>query len=232
MANQPLLPAGFSVRNAKMVGEKLGLTTSYGVVEKALVEAYGIPADAIGAFRGRLGALQKAGLLGDENMPGKGMRLVYGPDQFHRWVLACELLEFGISPSVIVAVTRALWERRLRKIFREAEDAVPGESGPSDVILHVGGIHLMRDGWTDALPNINACPLGKLRDHIAMWMSVRPDDPLGLPPRAIITNLSMRLRGFHASLARSYMTELSAKRAAGKSEARAKRPAGKAGKHK
>ena len=88
------------------------------------------------------------------------------------------------------------------------------------MILHIGGIRLMRDGWTDAVPNVNACPLGRLPDHIAVWMSVRPDDPSGLPPRAIITNLSMRLRAFHTALSGSYMEELKSERAAGKSEAR------------
>jgi hypothetical protein len=28
-----------------------------------------------------------------------------------------------------------------------------------------------------------------------------PDDPAGLPPRALVVNLSMRLRAFHAALA-------------------------------
>jgi len=51
-----------------------------------------------------------------------------------------------------------------------------------------------------AVPNVNSCPLSKLPDHMAMWMSMRPDDPSGLPPRALVTNLSMRLRAFHAAL--------------------------------
>jgi hypothetical protein len=43
-----------------------------------------------GAFRGRLTALQKGGLLGAENQPGRGHALRYGPDQLHRFVFACE----------------------------------------------------------------------------------------------------------------------------------------------
>jgi hypothetical protein len=187
----------------------------YGAVEAALVHTYRIPAKAEGAFRGRLGALQKQGLFGVRNMPGKGVALRYGPDQFHRLVLACEMLEFGVAPSVVLSLVKSLWERRLRKIFRDAEDAVVRheDAGPDDVILHIGGVHLMGDGWSDAVPNINACPLGKLPDHMAMWMSMRPDDPSGLPPRALVTNLSMRLRAFHAALSASYMDELRAERA-------------------
>jgi len=194
----------------------------YRAVETALVEAYRIPDKARGAFRGRLAALQKAGLLGRKSMPGKGIALRYGPDQFHRMLFACELFEFGVGPSVVLSIVEELWERRLRKIFRDAENAAEHEPGPDDVILHMGGVHLMLDGWTDAVPNVNACPLHKLTDHVAMWMSMTPDDPAGLPPRALVTNLSMRLRAFHTALARSYMDELRDEaRAAGKIKARA-----------
>jgi hypothetical protein len=82
------------------------------------------------------------------------------------------------------------------------------DAGPYDIILHMGGVHLMGDAWSDAVPNVNSCPLSKLPDHMAMWMSMRPDDPSGLPPRAIVTNLTMRLRAFHGALAASYMDEL------------------------
>jgi hypothetical protein len=50
----------------------------------------------------------------------------------------------------------------------------------------------MVDGFSDAVPNVNSCPLSKLPGNVAMWMSIKHDDPNGLPPRALITNLSMR----------------------------------------
>jgi hypothetical protein len=184
----------------------MGFEVGYGAVEAALVEAYRIPDKARGAFRGRLTALQKAGFLGRKNMPGKGIALRYAPDQFHRMVFACELFEFGVSPSVVLSLVERLWERRLRKIFSDAEDAARREPGPNDVILHLGGARLMVDGWSDAVPNVNACPLHRLPDHVAMWMAMAPEDRL--PPRALVTNLSMRLRAFHSALARSYMDEL------------------------
>src|SRR6516162_3959544 len=96
----------------------------YGAVEAALVQTYRIPAMAVGAFRSRLGALQKAGLFGAESRPGKGVALRYGPDQFWRLIFVCELFEFGIAPSVVLSLVKSLWERRLRKIFMDAEDAV------------------------------------------------------------------------------------------------------------
>ena len=187
----------------------------YGAVEAALVRAYRIPGEAAGAFRARLGALQKQGLLGAKNQPGKGVALRYSSDQFWRLILACELLEFGISPAMVLRIVETLWQSRLQKIFSDAEDAVVKheDAGPDDVILHMGGVHLMVDGWSDAVPNVNSCPLSKLPDHMAMWMSMRPDDPSGLPPRALVTNLSMRLRAFHTALGSSYMDELRAERA-------------------
>ena len=188
----------------------------YGEVEAALVQAYRIPAKAQAAFRGRLGALQKQGLFGVKNQPGKGVALRYGPDQFWRLIFACEMLEFGIAPSVVISLVESLWEPRLRDIFRAAEDAVmkcQDAAGPDDVVLYIGGAHLMVDGFSDAVPNVNSCPLSKLPDNMAMWMSIKPDDPSRLPPRAIATNLSMRLRAFHTALGISYMDELRAERA-------------------
>jgi hypothetical protein len=187
-------------------GSKMFETRAFGTVEAALVQTYRIPAKAAKAFRSRLGALQKRGLFGARNMPGKGVALGYGPDQFHRLVFACEMLEFGVAPSVVLSLVESLWERRLRKIFSTAEDAVVRheDAGPDDVILHMGGVHLMVDGFSDAVPNVNSCLLSELPGNVAMWMSMRPDDPSGLPPRALITNLSMRLRAFHTALAAAH----------------------------
>jgi len=183
--------------------------------EAALVQTYRIPAKAVGAFRSRLGALQKAGLFGSKNRPGKGVALRYGPDQFHRLIFVCELFEFGIAPSVVLSLVKSLWGRRLQEIFSDAEDAVVKheDAGPDDVILHMGGVHLMVDGFSDAVPNVNSCLLSELPGNVAMWMSIKPDDPSRLPPRALVTNLSMRLRAFHTALGPAYMDELRAERA-------------------
>jgi hypothetical protein len=201
----------------------------FGAVEAALVQTYCIPTKAVGAFRSRLGALQKQGLFGAKHMPGKGVALGYGPDQFHRLIFVCELFEFGIAPAVVLRLVESLWERRLRKIFSNAEDAVVKheDAGPDDVILHMGGVHLMLDGWSDTVPNVNSCPLSKLSDNMLMWMSVKHDDPSGLPPRALVTNLSMRLRAFHTALGPAYMDELRAGRASSKIQRKRGRTASK-----
>jgi len=182
----------------------------YAAVERALVETHRIPRKAVGAFRGRLGALQKGGLFGAKNMPGKGKALRYRPDLLHRVIFACELLEFGFSPAVILSVVKSAWDRRLRRIFQDAESAALRDPGPSDVVIFMGGVHLMGDAFTASMPAINSCVLGKLPDHIRMLMSMTPDDQAGVPPRALVSNLTMRLRAFHNALAASYMDELRA----------------------
>jgi len=201
--------------------------TSYGVVEAALVEAYRIPDAARGAFRGRLTALQKGGLLGV--MPGKGKALRYTPDHFHRMVFACEMLEFGVAPSTVLAIVKARWDSRLRKIFADAERAIMHGTEPgADVIMHLGAVHMMADAWSDAVPNVNSCPLCELHGHMALWMRT-PIEHRSFP-RALVTNLSMRLRAFHNAFAAADQNERVAKyRAehAGKVEARADRRAGR-----
>ena len=119
--------------------------TTFSVIEAALLRTYAIPRKAQSAFRGRLGNLQKHGLFGAKNMPGRGKALRYGPDQIHRLVFACELFEFGVAPSVVVDLVDSLWERRLRSIFAKAETAAQAQSdpGPNDVAMVMGGVKLM-----------------------------------------------------------------------------------------
>jgi hypothetical protein len=186
--------------------------TSYGHVEAALVRAYGVPDKAVGAFRGRLGNLQKQGLLGVKNMPGRGAALRYGPDHFHRFIFACELFEAGIGPATVLALVEALWESRIAAIFKKAEKAAArqDEPGPDDVVMDFGGICLMRNGWSDAVPNVNSCTLAKLPDHMRMWMGMGVDDRLAA--RALTVNLSSRLRVFHRALADMHFPEIEAEK--------------------
>jgi hypothetical protein len=171
-------------------------TTSYRHTEAALARAYSVPEKAMGAFRGRLGSLQKQGLFGRENQPGRGTALVYGPDQFHRMIFACELFEFGVAPATVLSLVETLWASRLVPIFRKAETAAMQVHGKGDIVLHMGGVRLMSDVWSDAVPNVNSCTLADLPKYVQVWM--RGD---GLPARALVVNLSERLRIFHEALA-------------------------------
>jgi hypothetical protein len=173
--------------------------TSFGAVEKALLQSHRIPDALAGAFRARITSLQKQGLFGPKHQPGRGVALTYGPDQFHRLIFACELLEFGIGPATILSLVESLWDRRLRRIFEDAEKAA--DPGAADVIMHMGGIHLLTDVWQKAVPNVNRCELRELPYYIEQWMTMGPDDPV--PPRALVVNVSQRLRSFHAALTHS-----------------------------
>ena len=181
--------------------------TSYSHVEAALVRAYNVPEKTVGAFRGRLGNMQKLGLFGSKNMPGRGAALVYGPDQFHRLIFACELSEFGIYPATVLTAVETLWESRLVQIFKKAEHVAERtrDPGPDDIVMHVGGLRGMTAAWSelDAIPNVNACALSKLPTYVDAWM--RMDR---LPTRALIVNLSDRLRRFHDALKDLHMAEI------------------------
>jgi hypothetical protein len=203
----------------------------YAPIEAALVRAYRVPTDAVGAFRAKLTGLQKLALLGSENMPGKGKALTYGPDQLHRLVFACELFEFGIAPSVVLTLVKDVWEQRLRRIFQEAEKAAAHDPSLEDIIFYMGGVHLMTGvAWGKTIPNVNSCSLRKLPDHMLAWMKMSPGDSSGLPPRALMTNLSMRLRAFHEAFAETYLADAIAERRAPIAQSQPK--ARKARKHK
>jgi hypothetical protein len=154
------------------------------------------------AFRARLTNLQKQALHGTGKMPGRGTPLDYGPDEIHRLIFACEAFELGLPPGVVLLLVKTLWKNRLHQIFARAENAAMSEPTDGDIVFCMGGVRLMTDLWSDAVPNLNACELRRLPDHMAAWMRMTPTDPAGLPPRALIVNLSMRLRTFHDALAR------------------------------
>jgi hypothetical protein len=175
---------------------------SFGAVEAALVAAYAIAPKARGAFRGRITALQKQGLLGAANRPGRGHALTYRWDQFTLLVFAIEMLEAGVSPAAVLALVKERGDR-LRKIFRDAQNAADHDHGPTDVVVAVAGT-LMTSEWSSGVPAVNSFPLHKLDDHMRLLM--KSDDPR-LPARSIILNLSQALRRFHSALAVSFLDE-------------------------
>jgi hypothetical protein len=177
--------------------------TSFGAVERALVRVFGVRKGDVKAFHGRLIALQKAGLLGSKNMPGKGRALTYTPELCNRLIFAAELLQMGVVSRVIVGTVTDLWERRIRAIFTMAATAAMNDPSDDDIIFYLGGVTLMTDAWADAVPNVNRCKLGELPFHVKQWMGMRENDPApgNLPPRVLMTNLTHRLRRFHAALA-------------------------------
>jgi hypothetical protein len=101
-------------------------TTTYAKLEAALVRLHDLPAEQVPAFRSRFGSLQRGGLLGDR--PGKGQKLEYTPDHFHRAVLAFELVQAGIAPGAILWLVKDHWGR-LSAIVMKAETAIMHPAG-------------------------------------------------------------------------------------------------------
>jgi hypothetical protein len=202
----------------------------YRVVEPALATSYGIPEAAReSGFRSMLNNLQKLGVLGEAARVGRGAPLVYTPLELHRLVVAIELCELGVPPATTAALIANYWESHLKAICRDAERNNPAVRGGEridpgdDVLLYLGGVSLrtgsLKGARSPSIPNINRCKLRDLPRHIVLWMKMDPDDnPVDLPPRALVVNLSARLRTFHAALLRPYMDELRTQHAAGQAK--------------
>jgi hypothetical protein len=156
-----------------------------------------------------LSNLQKLGALGAQARVGRGAALRYGPTELHRLVLTLEFCELGIPPATAVGLVNQYWESKLKAICRDAERNNPAMRGGEpiklgdDIVVHLGGISLrtglLRGEQFPGVPNINRCKLRELPGYIEQWMMMTPDDPV--PPRALVVNLSARLRRFHAALA-------------------------------
>ena len=166
----------------------MAFTISYAEVEATLAHLHGIDARALPAFRSRFGALQRGGLLAKQ--PGKGIRLRYGPDDFHRVLLAFELVQAGIAPAIILRLINDYWDRRLRPIFRKAEQAAmfPAPRNTNDEVLALNLALLAGE-----VIGINHTTLDKV-GHLATFALESESHP---PVRILILNLSSRLRTFH-----------------------------------
>jgi hypothetical protein len=226
--------------NTPAKGQELPkLEVSYGPVERALATCSRIP-EAVreAGFRSMLNNLQKLGVLGEAARVGRGAPLVYTPIELHRLLVAIELCELGLPPATTAALIANYWESKLKAICSDAERNNPAVRGGEpidpgdDIVVYLGGVSLrtgsLKGARSPSIPNINYCKLRDLRRHIVQWMTTGPDDNAAdLPPRALVVNLSARLRAFHAALVPPYMDELRTEYAAGKvKKARAARRAG------
>jgi hypothetical protein len=186
-----------------------------------------VPGTAVPTFRSRLGNLQKQGLFGRDNMPGRGgAAMRYGPEQFHRLIFACEMSEVGIGPATILELVELLWKAKLVTVFREAEHIafVRDTVTERDVILNIGGVRLMTGEWSgDAVVNVNSCTLADLPKRMEGWMKGGGF----LAARALVVNLSSRLREFQAALAKTFPAEIAREKAEARNELKGRRDDGK-----
>jgi hypothetical protein len=171
-----------------------GFTVSFATVEKALLKMHAVEPRREEAWRSRINFLRREGLLGER--PGSGRRIGYHTAaHLPRLVLALEMAQAAIAPQAILSLVRRHWVDRLEKIFKEAERARFYKT--SDVYLLLAGIAAMveRDG---SIPVIAATTAERL-DVLRMAL-----DDTKVPGRAIVINLSARLRRFHAALVEIY----------------------------
>jgi hypothetical protein len=178
-----------------------GFWVPYWKVEAALARMHDIAPEDVPALRSRFGAMQRAGLLGSINQPGKGRKLQYTPDLLHRAMLAFELAQAGIAPGIIVPLVNDYWDSRLRAIFDKAEDAVmhPVVGNMNDVVLVLAGIALITEG-TNSVPNINWTTVSRIPERIDLALGGD-----GLPARVLLVNLSGQLRKFHDALSHFHL---------------------------
>ena len=171
-----------------------GFTVSFATVEKALLRMHEVEPQHEEAWRSRINFLRREGLLGER--PGSGRRIGYHTaDQLPKLLLALEMAQAAIAPRVALSLIAASWDDRLNGFFQQAEEARRNET--SDVWLLLAGITEMmeRDG---AIPVIEVTTTDRL-DVLRMAL-----DDTFVPGRALVINLTARLRKFHAALIEFY----------------------------
>jgi hypothetical protein len=183
------------------------------------------------AFRARINYFQRAKVLGEGVAVGKGKKNDYSLVQIERWFACLELTELGLSPTTVGELIKTCWDL-FEPIIRAAQGSVVNEPGAGDVVLCLGGVHVMSGNWAPqsgfpGVPSIQGCTLGRLPDRVMAWMRMTASDRAA--PRLLIVNLSERLRQFHTALGDAYTEELIAERIGGKvKKRRIIEPAGKA----
>jgi hypothetical protein len=171
-----------------------GFTVSFATVEKALLRMHEVEPQHEEAWRSRINFLRREGVLGER--PGSGRRIGYHTAaQLPKLLLALEMAQTAVAPQTILSLVRRHWDDRLEKIFKSAERA--GFYETSDVWLLLAGISAMveRDG---AIPVIAATTADRL-DVLRMAL-----DDTSVPGRALVINLTARLRRFHKALSDIY----------------------------
>jgi hypothetical protein len=174
--------------------ESTGFTVSFATVEKALLKMHDVKPQHEEAWRSRINFLRREGVLGER--PGSGRRIGYHTiTNFLKLLLALELAQAAVAPRVALSLIATSWDDRLHGVFQQANEALV--RGTSDVVLLLAGITQMvqRDG---AIPVIEATTADKL-DVLRTMLN----DKL-VPSRALVINLTARLRRFHDALVEIY----------------------------
>ena len=85
----------------------MSATYSYKVVEASLASTFSVEQARLGSFRGRIGHLQRIGIV--PSSPGRGRRIQYSFEDVAKWAFTLEVEEFGMDPTVCVTIVDGLW---------------------------------------------------------------------------------------------------------------------------
>ena len=182
--------------------------TSYGPVRAALAVAFGVPKEAVDTgLQGAIANMQKLGLLGPSARVGRGVPLIYTPNEMHRLVCGLELSEAGIPPATVVALVAAYWPK-LKAIFTEAARPLPyppvQQPGPGeDIFRFLDGLALRTGAWSapksakfPGVRKIDSCRRRELMEKLAQ-----------VTARVIVINLTERLKRFHDAFRAEYLKD-------------------------
>ena len=134
-------------------------------------------------------------MLGEQ--PGSGRRIGYHTaDHLPKLLLALELAQAAVAPQVALSLIATSWDDRLQPLFQEANEALV--RGTSDVLLLLAGITEMveRDGAIPVIANNEGGQARRVANGAETITSV--------PGRALVINLTARLRRFHEALIEIY----------------------------
>ena len=175
--------------------ESTDFTVSFATVEKALLRMHAVKPQHEDAWRSRINFLRREGVLGER--PGSGRRIGYHTaDQLPKLLLALELAQAAVAPQVALSLIATSWDNRLHPIFENANKTLD-RGGSADVLLLLAGITQMveRDGAIPVIATTTA-------DRLDVLQTLLSDK--AVPGRALVINITARLRRFHAELIKIY----------------------------
>ena len=160
-------------------------TFAYGVVEAALARLFEVnPKDQRGWFKARLQNYRRLRLTPAE--PGKGKKVSYTFDDAVEWAIALEMAYSRIDPTLAVAVIQAN-----RAALRDFSALALKASRKEDEIFVTVRLQRISD-----LPVLNYVALSGFRSF-GYWLGDNDDGTR----RAVVFNLTARLRALRAALA-------------------------------
>jgi hypothetical protein len=175
--------------------ESTGFTVSFATVEKALLKMHDVEPQHEEAWRSRINFLRREGVLGER--PGSGRRIGYHTTvHLPKLLLALELAQAAVAPQVALSLIATSWDNRLHPIFENANKTLD-RGGSADVLLLLAGITQMieRDGAIPVIATTTA-------DRLDVLQTLLSDK--AVPGRALVINITARLRRFHAELVEIY----------------------------